>query len=52
MTDLLPDYAGFYHVGVIVPDLEAAIAEHERMGVEFEEPTIVSRPAQSPQGSS
>jgi hypothetical protein len=46
----LLDFATFYHVGLVVPDMEAAIAEHERMSLKFEDPLVVSRPAKSPEG--
>lgn len=31
----------YVHIGVIVPDLEAAIAEYERLGLRFMEPRVV-----------
>jgi hypothetical protein len=46
----LLDWTAFYHVGLVVPELEPAIDEHARLGLAFEEPIIVTRPAQSPAG--
>jgi hypothetical protein len=44
------DFARYYHVGLIVPDLSEALAEHERLGVRFGKTIVAQRTAQSPSG--
>lgn len=44
------DFSDFYHVGIVVPELEAALAEHRAVGVSFAEPIIMQRTAEGPDG--
>ncbi len=44
------DLTKIYHVGLVVPDLEAAVAEHRRLGVAFADPIEGRRMAEGPDG--
>lgn len=44
------DFNRFYHVGIVVPDLDAALETHRAAGMTFNEPIVADRTANGVEG--